>query len=269
VLLTALGVDVEVRVSGDQADEAVAEIERVWAMCRPPYAAPAGSAGRAPRAVVKVVHGERTPARSDVAGGKVEGSDLPDLMQMVTQAVTRAAIDAQKGRVVMFHAAGLQHPATGATVALVGPGGTGKTTLARTLGPGRGYVTDETVAVRDDGAVLPYPKPLSLRREPTSPWKDETEPSSLGLAAPRDGALAKVVLLERRDDHDGAPEVEDVHVLDAIAALTPETSHLPELERPLHRVAALCDSTGGVVRVTYREAVDLGGLVDGWLEAGA
>ena len=74
--------------------------------------------------------------RDDLDKGVVEGSSLPDLMQMLTQAVTRAAIDAQAGRLVMLHAAGIQHPTTGAMVALVGPGGTGKTTLIRTLCPG-------------------------------------------------------------------------------------------------------------------------------------
>lgn len=281
MLLAALGAHIEVRVSGNRADEAVALIERVWQMCLPPYAASgaqgatgAGSWRRAdrvrPDAVVKVVHGDRVAARTDVGRGRVEGSDLPDLMQMLTQAVTRAAIDAQKGRLVMLHAAGIQDPASGATVALVAPGGTGKTTLVRTLGPGRAYITDETVAVREDYTVLPYPKPLSVRREPSSPWKDETAPGSLGLAAPRDPAhLAAVVMLDRRDDHDGAPEVEDLHTLDAIAALTPETSHLPEMDKPLQRMAALCDSVGGVVRVTYREAEHLAPLVDGWLGARA
>ena len=52
----------------------------------------------------------------------------------------------------------------------------------------------------------------------------------------------------------GPPAVEPVLTLDAIAALTPETSHLPEMEKPLQRMAALCDSVGGVVRVTYGEA---------------
>ena len=37
----------------------------------------------------------------------------------------------------MFHAGGLANLDTGATIAFVAPGGTGKTTLVRTLGPGR------------------------------------------------------------------------------------------------------------------------------------
>ena len=47
--------------------------------------------------------------------------------------------------VLMLHAAGLADPATGATAVFVAPGNTGKTTLCRTLGPVRTYVSDETV----------------------------------------------------------------------------------------------------------------------------
>ena len=270
VRLMALGATVEVQVSGDLASAAVAEMERVWHLCAMPPGDGVGAAPDSPRGVVRVVHGEANPSVTDIDNGHVEGSHLPDLMQMLTQAVTRAAIDAQKGRLVMLHAAGIQDPASGATVAMVGPGGTGKTTLIRTLCRGRGYITDETVAVREDNTVLPYPKPLSVRREPRSPWKDETDPHDLGLLAPSTPAsLAAIVMLDRRDDHQGAPAVGPVPTLDAIAVLTPETSHLPELDKPLQRMAALCDSVGGVVRVTYREAENLEPLVERWLGAGA
>lgn len=259
VRLVALGAAVEVRVSGNRADSAVAEIERVWHLCMAP-------ADGHPAAKVRVTHDEGTPSLTDLDKGVVEGSNLPDLMQMLTQAVTRAAIDAQAGRLVMLHAAGIQDPTTGATVALVGPGGTGKTTLIRTLCPGLGYITDETVAITDDNTVLPYPKPLSVRREPSSPWKDETDPLHFGALAPSKPAiLAGIVILDRKDGYLGSPTVEPMFTLDAIAALTPETSHLPEMEKPLQRMADLCDSVGSVMRVTYAEAEHLAPLLDGWL----
>lgn len=258
--LEALGAIVEVQVTGDSAYAAWAEIQRVWHLCSAP------DRETTPDAVIHAVHDTASATTNDLANGLVENSSLPDLLQMLTQAVTRAAIDAQAGRLVMLHAAGLQDPSTGAVVALVGPGGTGKTTLVRTLGPGRGYITDETVAVTDDHSVLPYPKPLSVRRQPSSPWKDETDPLHFGALAPcKPATLARIVILDRRDGYAGSPAVEPLFTLDAIAALTPETSHLPEMEKPLQRMAELCDSVGGVMRVTYAEAEHLAPLLDGWL----
>ena len=252
-----------VRVEGNRADAAAAEIERVWHLCAVPDDDNFD-------ALVRVTHDDSSATLADIDAGLVQGRSLPDLMQALTQAVTRAAIDAQKGHLVMLHAAGIQCPDTGAVVALVGPGGTGKTTLIRTLGPGRGYVTDETVAVAADDTVLPYPKPLSVRREPASLWKDETDPLEFGVLPPTQPApLAAIVLLDRQDGYAGPPAVEPVDTLDAIAALTPETSHLPEMEKPLQRMAALCDNVGGVIRVTYAEADHLAPLVHGWLGAGS
>ena len=118
--------------------------------------------------------------------------------------------------------------------------------------------------------MLPYPKPLSVRRELGSLWKDETDPLEFGVLPPSQPApLAAIVLLDRQDGYAGPPAVEPVDTLDAIAALTPETSHLPEMEKPLQRMAALCDNVGGVMRVTYAEAEHLAPLVHGWLGAGS
>lgn len=262
VRLVALGATVEVQVSGGHAAKAAAEIERVWHLCAAP------TDGR-PDAVVRVAHDDANASLTDLDAGIVEGSSLPDLMQMLTQAVTRAAIDAQAGKLVMLHAAGIQDPSTGSAAALVGQGGAGKTTLIRTLCPGLGYITDETIAITGDNTVLPYPKPLSVRREPSSPWKDETDPLRFGVLPPtKPATLAAVVMLDRQDGYVGPPALQPVHTLDAIAALTPETSHLPEIDKPLQRMAALCDSVGGVVRVTYAEAADLAPLLPGWLEGG-
>jgi hypothetical protein len=163
----------------------------------------------------------------------------------------------------MLHAACLASPATGRAASFVAAGGTGKTTLVRTLGPGRWYVTDETTVVLDDGAVVPYPKPLSLRRAPDSLYKNEVQPSSLGLRPPQGPiTLGALCLLDRSDTHRGAPRVEPLSTLDALVLLVPQTSHLPELSRPLQRLAALSESVGGVHRVTYREAASLAGVVD-------
>ena len=74
---------VEVRVSGNRADEAVALIERVWQMCLPPCASGTtgakgtGAAGAwRSDAVVKVVHGDRC-RETDVGRGGSRAATCP------------------------------------------------------------------------------------------------------------------------------------------------------------------------------------------------
>lgn len=242
---------------GDRAPEVLARLARLWELCpvRP---------GAQPRATVQVVF----DSRPDVvqlahAAGMVARADLEDLLQVVTQSVTVAAIDARAGECLMLHAACLADPVTGHAAAFVAAGGTGKTTLVRTIGPGRWYVTDETTVVLDDRTVVPYPKPLSIRRTPDSLHKNETAPMSLGLRAPtRPVRLAGLCLLERDDHHEGQPVLELLGTLDAVVSLVPHSSHLPRMSRPLQRLAALCEAVGGVHRVTYRDAETLAGVVD-------
>jgi hypothetical protein len=158
----------------------------------------------------------------------------------------------------MFHASALCDLATGATVALVAPGGTGKTTLVRTLGSGRGYVTDEAVGVERDGTVVPYLKPLSVRRPDAPHVKDEIPAEELGLGLPSVQPWLAGLIVLRRDLEPGAPvEVERVGLLDALVTLAPETSSLAALERPLHTLAAVVERVGGLRVVRYHEAHDL------------
>lgn len=163
--------------------------------------------------------------------------------------VTLAAIEALRGRALMFHACALALP-DGRVIGFVGPSGRGKTTLARSLGRHYGYVTDETLAVLPGGTVLPYRKPLSIGRRPGV--KQTIAPSALGLqplpAAPL--RLAAIVLLDRRE---GAttPVVSTVPLAEAIAELAPETSSLGALPSPLRTLAGELQRTGGVRRLTY------------------
>ena len=180
----------------------------------------------------------------------------------ITQEVTRAAIGARAGELFMFHAGALSDQASGAAIAFVAPGGTGKTTLVRTLGAGRGYVTDETVGVRADLEIEPYSKPLSVRRPDLGGPKDETSPLALGLEVPRVTPwLAGMVVLQR-DLAPGAPvTVEEVDPLDALVMLGPETSSLALLDRPLHALSELLHEIGGLRVVRYHDAADLEPLV--------
>jgi hypothetical protein len=255
--LRAFGVAVDVRVGGDRAPEVLTRMQELWEFCGVPQALDT-------RAEVLAVCDTRADVVDRaIAAGDAARTHVGDLLQLVTQRITLAAIDARAGECLMLHAACLADPETGVAAAFVAPGGTGKTTLVRTLGPGRWYVTDETTAVLADRTVVPYPKPLSLRRAPASPSKDETAPRELGLAPPTGPVrLGAVCLLDRTDEHDGPPVVSTLSTLDALVALVPQTSHLPEMHQPLQGLAALCESLGGVHRVTYRESVDLAGWVD-------
>jgi sarcosine oxidase gamma subunit len=256
-VVDAFGVHVEVRVRGDRAAEVLERLPQLWEFC----AAPVGATGEV---TAEVVFDSAPDAWATAeADGAVSREELEDLLQALTQRITLSAIDARAGECLMLHAACIADPATGAAAAFVAPGGTGKTTLVRTLGPGRWYVTDETTVVLDDRTVVPYPKPLSVRRTADGLLKNETPPSSVGLAAP--GArvhLAALCLLDRDPHHEGEPTLERLSTLDALVALVPQTSHLPEMARPLQRLAALCESLGGVHRIAYRESADVAGLLD-------
>lgn len=184
----------------------------------------------------------------------------------LTQAVTRAAIAEQGGRLLMFHAGALSNLETGATVAYVAAGGTGKTTITTTLGRRRGYISDETVAVTRAGEVQPYPKPLSVRRN--GGGKDEVPPGALGLrSAKRAPWLSGLYAVRRDPHHTGPATARQVALLDAIALLSPETSALAALPEPLRSMRDVLERVGGLVQVTYREATQLEDLLTEALES--
>jgi hypothetical protein len=264
----AFGVAVDVGVGGDRAEEVVARMHRLWELCGADRAGLGALAGReaeaGPRTEVSAVFDSRPEVLEQaLAAGEAARADLDDLLQLLTQRITLSAIDASAGAYLMLHAACLADPHTGTAVAFVAPGGTGKTTLVRTLGPGRWYVTDETTVVLEDRTVVPYPKPLSVRRAPDSLFKNETPPSRVGLAPPAGPVrLGALCILDRDDEHEGSPAITTLATLDAVMTLVPQCSHLPEMPQPLQRLAALCESVGGVHQVTYRESADLAGWLD-------
>lgn len=217
---------------------------RAWSACRV-----------SPAADALVVRAPSVPA----------GSGEPELaaaLQELTQRVTRRAITARVGELTMFHAGALCDRTSGATIALVAPGGTGKTTVVRTLGRGRGYVSDETVGVDGDLGIETYCKPLSVRRADSPDLKDEMSPADLGLHGPTVKPwLAGMVILRRDLTSGAAVVVEQLALLDALVLLAPETSALAQLDKPLHRLARLVESVGGLKRVRYHDAIDLEPIV--------
>lgn len=195
------------------------------------------------------------------AGGPTAESALHHL----SPAVTTAAIAARAGELVMLHAAALADPSSGRTAVLVAASGTGKTTASVILGTTFAYVTDETASITPDGVVLPYRKPLSIIDG--GPLKKQVAPSALGLLAPeRECRLAALLVIERDPSHAGEPIVEPLDTVDAIAAIAPQSSHLPSLDRPLHRLADLIHLVGGAHRVRYAESSDLEAVLARLLE---
>lgn len=197
-----------------------------------------------------------------VSARGLTADELTRAIMRLTQDVTLAAIRSQAGRYLMLHAGGLCHPGTGAAIVYVAPGGTGKTTLTRTFGPGLGYISDETIAIGPDGTMAPYLKPLSIRQLDHPGVKDEVAPGSLGLRPPHvQPWVAGVIVLQRDPAFADRIEVREVGLLDAIAILSPEISSLASLDRPLRTCADMIEAAGGLRIVRYAEATQLESLV--------
>jgi hypothetical protein len=276
VPLHVLGTDVDVRLSGEGPRELARVLRERWhlalrdgpdgdASLPTPDGSASAEPGQPPAPLVveaALLPPDGLPAPWDRQDPVVQDHDLPQLLQRLTQSITHAVITARTGELLMLHAAGLAHPRTGATAAFVAPGNTGKTTLCRAVGPGRAYVSDETVGIRRDGTVTPYLKPLSTRRADWAGTKDEQPPGTAHLSAPRATPwIAGVVILRREPEHAGPPRVEELDVLDAVLELTPESSGFMGTESPLRWLADVLDRTGGARRVEYAEAAQLEPLV--------
>ena len=245
MVLHGLGADVALEMTegdfGPQVDDAMwADLEVAWARCRVDDARPVAS-------TVTI---------------RLQGTD-PDqsrayLMVSTTQDVTQALIAARRGELLMLHAGGVAHPTTGRSAVFVAAGGTGKSTLSRTLGLEFSYLSDETIGIQADGLIHPYLKPISIRPPIGEPGpKTELAPDELGLlpvlAEPR---LHRIVLLRRNPDAVGLTR-EPLGTIHAIEALVSETSSLGRLPRALHVVESLLAIGGGAERWTYAEHSDL------------
>lgn len=184
------------------------------------------------------------------------GTDIEIALHHLSPAVTTAAIDARAGDLVMLHAAALADPDSGRTAVLVAASGTGKTTASVTLGRTFAYLTDETAAITRDGVVMPYRKPLSIIDG--GHLKKQVAPSTLGLLSTEaKGRLAALLVIERDPAHEGEPIVEKLDTVDAIAAIAPQSSYLPSMDKPLHRLAELIHLVGGARHVRYAESAAL------------
>lgn len=241
--MTGLGAAVTVRAEDESGAALLPTLTRLWDWCLP--SGPADS----------------QPVGADVVVPPHRPEEADSILQRLSQAVTQSLIAARAGQLFLFHAAAICHPTTGATLMAVAPGNTGKTTLAARFGRRYGYLTDETAGVADDGRMVPYQKPLSIRREGRP--KQETSPSDLGLVRPTvEPWLAAVALLSREGLGRSGVEVLELPLLDAITAMAPESSSLSSMQRPLHRLRDLLAPVEPVLRVGYAEADTLAGLVE-------
>ncbi|MBT2248071.1 ATP-binding protein [Arthrobacter sp. BHU FT2] len=198
----------------------------------------------------------RTPTDGGVF--TLRATSFEELAESLTSRLTLSAILANAGSLTMLHACGVADPETGAVVALVAKSGTGKTTASSVLARQYGYVTDETVAIRPDESVIPYPKPLSVKQAPGLP-KQQVGPDALGLLeAPARLHLRSIVLLDRVESSEPvAPVLSRVPLADAVLALIPDSSSQAAIVQPLQSLCRLIDAAGGVWQVTYSEARDL------------
>lgn len=249
----ALGYRFEVDLEAVPADE-VAALRLQWARCAPDEQDPAPAAD-SPSVPLSDA---QDPVRRDYA---------------LASSVTFAAIRQAAGAGVMLHACGIADD-SGRVAVLVAASGTGKTTAAaRLCARDFGYVTDETVLIRPDLSVLPYPKPLSVVLEAGDPHhKQQHGPDELHLRTPpaslHAGALLLLDRIDRASRDDGAPRpmavpaLERVGLFDAMLTLIPQTSSLMALDRPLTALAQLINDLGGVQTLYYREIDETGSLIE-------
>ncbi len=175
-------------------------------------------------------------------------------MHLLSQDVTRTAIDARAGQAMMLHAAAVADPTSGAAIAVVGGSGAGKTTWVQAHGRGRRYISDETVLITSDLQIFGIPKPLSLGHGGV---KEQVAPGEFGLRQAKGNEyLAGLWILDR--DGTATTRLEDIELLDALPLLAEQASYLSALPQPLHQLAAV---GRGLRRACYREASDLSELV--------
>lgn len=201
-------------------------------------------------------------------GADLVGRELDRVMDTFSPLITRLVLAERADDLIMFHACALADPLSGRVAVLYGPSGMGKTTVARTLGIGLTYLSDETSAVAPDLRIVPYPKPLSILPEGGGGTKAQVSPSELGLGAVGSGSyrLHALVQLRRVEEHEGEGVLEPLVTVEALPELVAQTSFTRQMTRPLHRLAGLAAQVGGIHRATYAEAHQLEPLVRSLLQ---
>lgn len=224
VPLIALGVRVDV----DVPDELEAGVRRAWSRC--------------------LADDSTDPATITLP---VNETDESTALHTLSMTMNRTVTEARAGSVLTLHGSAMCTP-DGATTLLVAQSGTGKTTMARTLGPRWGYLSDESAGVDPEGTMVSYQKPLSIV---VDDWrKDQLSPDELGLLTPPAQCRLRAIVLLNRDPGATTPQVESVPVMDALPRLAKESFQLAKHDRPLHVLVAAVEQARGVHQITYAEA---------------
>ena len=264
IAVDVMGRGVLLELSGSDAVALREQIETAWDRC---LALQDVDPAVEPDAVVEVVLDADADVVTEARGrGAVAATTELRVMDALTTRLVQEGLQLLVGDRWLLHACAVADVESGATVVLVAPSGTGKTTASRTLAQRWGYVTDETAVVERDGSITPFPKPLSLLVDGRRP-KRQVSPTELGMqVGPEKPWLAAVGLLSRDPDAEGV-RVEEVPMVEALAELAEQTSSLHLLEKPLHTVADLLSARGGLRRLVYAESADLEPVVEQWLAA--
>lgn len=259
VLLTVIGVTIDLQFDGSVPHVVQSHISSSWSRCTAPEGSPAALVVTA-----FLVASESDMSRHMGETRQIVAPNADRLEQQVATYLTLWAIEIQRSSMWLFHAVGLADR-QGRTVALAAPSHTGKTTLALAAAKGHGYVTDETCAVLPDSLeVVPYPKPLSVIVRPGEP-KRQLGPDELGFCKlPGDLRLVRLGLLSRVPGT-REPRVERISLREALFELAPQISDLGGRSQPLRALGDLIAGLGGAVRVVYGEASDLGAVIDSLL----
>lgn len=264
--VTAMGVPVRFEVLGERSGAVMHALRHAWSRCVGLPVSPR-FAGADPHAVrVQLLRVDEheinaslvqtaalggTPA-AFAAPSHLARHRLDGLLVAVSKEVTMIGLAANRGELLLLHAAALVAPG-GQAVVLVAGSGTGKTTLAALLGHQWGYLSDETAAIDADGRIVPYPKPLSVSRLHMN-LKLETSPDDLALAAPPDeSSVGGLILLERVAS--GQAVLDPVPTPQAVVALAGQSSGLVDMDRPLRRLAMLWDSLNVTGKLKYTESM--------------
>ena len=160
--------------------------------------------------------------------------------EAVTRRINRLVLDAESDR-LHLHAGAVAN--ADAVVLVVGTSGSGKSTLVtRLVADGWSYLSDEQMGVVEGGRLVPYPRPMTLRR-PSWPLlpslvpegldeaieRYEVAPSRLNTGIARGAVVPDLVVTPDISRTDTV--VEPLHAAAALAALFQDTLDLERAGR--------------------------------------